>query len=121
MSIETKEILNFWFGEARNDVTKIEKRSERWFGVDPEFDTEIQPRFGTAIAAASKEQLHNLADTASGLPALILLLDQFPRNIFRGHDKAYAFGSLSLQQCHEGMACGFDIQLRTVERVFFCH
>jgi uncharacterized protein (DUF924 family) len=119
MGIETEEILSFWFGEARNDETKIEKRSERWFGVDREFDAEIRLRFGTAVAATSKGQLHNLADTASGLLALVLLLDQFPRNIFRGHDKAYAFDSLSLQRRHEGMACGFDTQLRTVERVFF--
>ncbi len=119
MSIETEKILSFWFGDVRDDATEIEKRSERWFGVDPEFDADIRLRFGTAVAAASKGQLNNLADTASGLLALILLLDQFPRNIFRGHDKAYAFDALALQRCHEGMARGFDTQLRTVEQVFF--
>ena len=119
MSIETEEILSFWFGDARDDATEIVKRSERWFGVDPEFDAEIRLRFATAVAAASKGQLNNLADTASGLLALILLLDQFPRNIFRDSDKAYAFDALALQWTHEGITRGFDAQLQLVERAFF--
>ena len=45
MSIETEEILNFWFGDARDDATEIEKRSVRGVGVDPEGDAEIRLRF----------------------------------------------------------------------------
>jgi len=119
MSVDAETVLNFWFGDERGDPDELRQRFQRWFQVDPEFDGEIRRHFESAVIAASRGELNELAKSAIGRLALILLLDQFPRNIFRGSEKAFAFDALALELCDDGILHQFDTQLRPIERVFF--
>ncbi|MDX3808527.1 MAG: DUF924 family protein, partial [Bosea sp. (in: a-proteobacteria)] len=63
---------------------------EKWFAKDTAFDTEIRHRFLPAYEAAAAGQLDDWQETPEGAYALIILLDQFPRNLFRGSPQAFA-------------------------------
>ena len=77
------EIHDFWFIGAGPD---------KWWQKDAAFDEVIQERFGTLVVEAAAGHLDSWAGTFKGALALILLLDQFPRNIFRGTSRAFASG-----------------------------
>lgn len=81
-------MLEFWFGERARG---------RWFASEPAFDDEIRSRFGALVAAAARGDLDAWAATADGALALIVLLDQFPRNIYRGTPKAFECDGRALQ------------------------
>jgi uncharacterized protein (DUF924 family) len=82
------EVLTFWFGDAELE-TQGEYR-EHWFKKNAEFDTEIAARFGVEVEAAAAGAFDTWAATAAGSLALCILLDQFPRNLYRGTAKAFA-------------------------------
>jgi len=86
---------------------------------DAASDQLIKTRFEETVLAASNNELDHWAEAADGLLALILLLDQFPRNIYRGTEQAFAFDELAQQCCHLGLAQGFDQALTPLQRVFF--
>jgi uncharacterized protein (DUF924 family) len=81
-------ILAFWFKEHELSAPQIDRRMDIWFGEDPAFDHEIQENFSADVAQASEGRLDHWADEPRGRLALILLLDQFRRNIYRGSAKA---------------------------------
>ena len=78
---EKEEILNFWFKECK---------PEQWFKKKEDFDQMIENRFSDAIEDAIAGKLDNWEDTETGCLALILLLDQFTRNVFRDTPRAFA-------------------------------
>ncbi|WP_050477962.1 DUF924 family protein [Herbaspirillum rhizosphaerae] len=117
-------ILAFWFGAdgsgTDTDVATIAARqSASWWGKDAAVDRDIQSRFEADLLAAADNQRDDWADTPQGMLALILLLDQFSRNMYRDTAKAFAFDALAQQCCHLGLAQGFDQQLSLLQRVFF--
>jgi len=75
------KILKFWFGEDKNQMRQI------WFRSNPAFDEEIRSQFLDSLEKASRGELNDMAETPEGALALIILLDQFPRNLFRGKKK----------------------------------
>jgi uncharacterized protein (DUF924 family) len=85
------QVLNFWFGE-----TESPERRDIWFKSTPQFDEEIRSGFLTAHEAAGRGELDGMAETPEGLLALIILLDQFPRNLFRGTARAFATDPMAL-------------------------
>jgi uncharacterized protein (DUF924 family) len=110
-------ILAFWFGEERCAPSPLQMRL--WFGGEPETDLLIGDRFGQAVAAALDGAYEEWTQTPAGMQALILLLDQFPRNIFRGSPRAYAGDARALALCCQGLADSLDRQLSLTERAFF--
>lgn len=74
------KILTFWFG---NNPERKEMR-QIWFRSNANFDEEIRSQFIDAVEKASKGELSDMANTPDGALALVILLDQFPRNLFRG-------------------------------------
>jgi uncharacterized protein (DUF924 family) len=120
-----EDILDFWFGSGDptrqdNDSASIAQRqSNLWWGKDAATDQLIQSRFEATLQAAASKQLDHWADTPRGMLALILLLDQLPRNCYRGSATAFSFDELARQCCHLGLAQGFDQQLTPLQRVFF--
>ena len=84
----TQQLLTFWFGKS-NVNFKVEKR-EIWFKSTPEFDASVLKKFKNAYEEAATGKLDYLAKEESGCLALILLLDQIPRNLFRNSSNAYA-------------------------------
>ena len=111
------DILGFWFG--RGDEVDVEKQNKIWFGHDPQLDQEITRRFGGLCARAGSGELDDWAQTPRGRMALIILLDQFSRNIHRGRAEAFAHDPKARQLCLDGLEQGVDKQLRPIERAFF--
>lgn len=116
---EIGQVLAFWFGADRNDRPTIDARMDRWFGSDPAFDAEVGRRFGDLVERASKGRLAAWATTARGRLALILLLDQFRRNIYRGKPEAFRRDAQALKLCVEGAMTGDYKTLDPFEQAFF--
>ena len=79
--VEKEEILNFWFKECK---------PEQWFKKNEDFDQMIENRFSIAIDDAIKGKMNSWEENETGCLALIILLDQFTRNIFRDTPRAFA-------------------------------
>jgi uncharacterized protein (DUF924 family) len=114
-----EQILSFWFKEQELSAPQIDRRMDIWFGEDPVFDHEIEKEFSDDIEKASEGKLSHWADEPQGRLALILLLDQFRRNIYRGTVDAFSHDKLALKLCVEGAMEKKDKGLSSIQRVFF--
>lgn len=114
-----QRILDFWFSAAELDAPQIDSRMERWFGSDPALDQQIRTEFGPLVERALAGELDGWAASAEGRLALILLLDQFCRNIHRGTAMAFAGDRRALKLCIEGSMGNEYRTLSPVQRVFF--
>jgi uncharacterized protein (DUF924 family) len=112
-------ILAFWFKEHALSAPQIDRRMDIWFGEDPTFDHEIQQNFSVDVERASEGRLDHWADEPRGRLALILLLDQFRRNIYRGSAKAFEKDRAALKLCVEGAMQKKDRGLTPIQRAFF--
>ncbi|MGL5608545.1 MAG: DUF924 family protein, partial [Aeromonas veronii] len=112
-------LLDFWFGDEADDVLLATRQAPLWWGKSSETDALLASRFGEQAEAAAKGSLAHWADAPSGRLALILLLDQLPRNIHRGTPAAFAQDPLARDLCLKGLSIGADKSLSPLERVFF--
>ena len=112
-------ILAFWFKQHELSAPQIDRRMDIWFGEDPAFDHEIRQKFSADVDRASEGKLDHWADEPRGRLALILLLDQFRRNIYRGTSKAYEKDMVALKLCVEGAMQKKDRGLTPIQRAFF--
>jgi uncharacterized protein (DUF924 family) len=103
------------------DVTAFWRAAGRrkWFRKDAAFDREITARFLPAHEAAAAGCLSEWEATPQGALALLLLLDQFPRNMFRGSARAFATDPLARAVAECAIAQGFDASVASAERAFF--
>ena len=115
---QSEAVLTFWFGEIRDEPAYFEEYAPRWFVQNADFDRQIVRRFRAAYELAAQGQLTHWTETARGGLALILVLDQFPRNMFRNDPRAFATDPLARQVAEQMIAAGFDRQLRLAERYF---
>jgi uncharacterized protein (DUF924 family) len=92
---------------------------ERWFDKDDKFDQEIRDRFLATHEAASAGKLTEWETSAQGTLALLILLDQFPRNMFRGDTRSFASDSLARSIAAGALVRGFDAQVQPDMRGFF--
>jgi uncharacterized protein (DUF924 family) len=102
-------VLSFWLNPANKPF---------WFKKDEAFDATVRERLGGLYEAARNGQLNHWADTADGLRALVLLLDQVPRNIHRGTPDAFATDAQALAYARTIVERGFDRGLTTDEGLF---
>jgi uncharacterized protein (DUF924 family) len=114
-----EEILDFWFGSSEPGFEELEQRITLWFEAGPEVDVEIASRFGIIQREARNGRLNGWNTTARGRLALVILLDQFTRNLHRGTEEAFAGDAEALRLCLEGIELGVDAELSVVERAFF--
>ncbi len=112
-------ILGFWFKDVELTAPQIDGRMDVWFGEDPVFDEEIAREFGEDVEKAADGKLNHWAHQPQGRLALILLLDQFRRNIFRNKPEAFACDKAALKLCVEGAMEKKDKGLSPIQRVFF--
>jgi uncharacterized protein (DUF924 family) len=117
--IRIDAILSFWFMEQALSAPQIDGRMDIWFGEDPIFDEEIAKEFAGDVENASDGKLDHWAHEPRGRLALILLLDQFRRNIFRNAPEAFAKDKAALKLCVEGAMENKDKGLAPIHRVFF--
>jgi len=112
-------ILTFWFREHALSAPQIDGRMDVWFGEDPVFDEQIAREFSRDVEDASAGRLDHWGQEPRGRLALILLLDQFRRNIYRHRPEAFAMDKTALKLCVEGAMEKKDQGLAPIERVFF--
>lgn len=126
---EKERILYFWFGDSclalaacppEENEPGIESgdRPAKWFAKDEVFDQAIRERFEPEVEAALAGEKDYWQDTPEGALALLLLLDQFPRNIYRGTAKAFAGDARALMIARQALAVGFDRELPPIARIF---
>ncbi|MGK0266641.1 MAG: hypothetical protein ACI82N_000889 [Maricaulis sp.] len=111
-SISAAQIRTFWFDEAG---------PKAWYRVSPDFDARMRRRFATSVereAAVLRGGEHEWQGDADDALALILLFDQFPRNIWRGSGKAFAFDALARQLARSMIERGFDWAIAEDRRAF---
>nr|WP_255682885.1 DUF924 family protein [Dyella sp. 2HG41-7] len=102
-------VLQFWFDPAN---------SEHWFAADPDFDAAIRNRFTGTLQRAIDGELGDWANNPQGWLALLIVLDQFPRNLYRHDPRAWAQDLPAQQLAVWGIEEGFDRRLTAAERVF---
>jgi uncharacterized protein (DUF924 family) len=107
--MQPADVVNFW----------IEAGPKRWFKKDAGFDAQIRARFETLHHAAARRELDAWAASAQGALALLLLLDQFPRNMFRGSPHAFASDPLARHFARLAVDAGFDAEVAPELRQFF--
>jgi uncharacterized protein (DUF924 family) len=117
--IRIDAVLGFWFEERELSAPQIDGRMDIWFGEDPVFDHEIKNEFSEEMDRAVEGKLDHWAKEPRGRLALILLLDQFRRNIYRNSAEAFSADKQALKLCVEGAMEKKDKGLSPIERVFF--
>ena len=105
-------VLDFWFADGPDCWRPA------WFRRDDAFDAAIRDRLGALIEPALTGGLDGWATSAGGALALILLLDQCPRNLFRGHAAAFSGDAAAQRVARELLGRGGDLRLAPVQRVF---
>jgi uncharacterized protein (DUF924 family) len=103
------DVLTFW----------REAGPDHWYDRDEVFDAAIRTRFLSTYEAAAAGELSHWETTADGALALVIVLDQFPRNMFRNDPRAYATDPLARAVADRAIARGLDQQADTGERSFF--
>ena len=113
-----ESVLDFWFGDAAESPEKAGERMGLWFTSSPELDAEICALFGELFESASRGELAHWQETAEGSMALVVLLDQFSRNIHRGSAKAFAADPLALAAAERAVQSGQDAEMPPIWRSF---
>jgi len=122
---EARQVRDFWFGKLPMTTEALNQRVNIWFPgdvpaeVQRERDEALRKRFGTLVERAGKGELASWADSPRRCLSLIVLLDQFPRNIYRGTAQAFAHDDQALELTLSGMQSAADGALDVVERLFF--
>jgi uncharacterized protein (DUF924 family) len=118
VTLPSQELLNWWFGEGTTAVEISNAKGRLWFGYTPEQDADARDRFSGLVEKALAGELDDWAESPQGWLALVLLLDQLPRMIYRGTPKAFAGDEHAFQLVRDGMAHGGDVLLAPIQRVF---
>jgi uncharacterized protein (DUF924 family)/uncharacterized protein YciI len=114
-----QEVLSFWFGELDASGQADAAHTERWFRNDPAFDRTITETFGALFAAVTRGERNHWLATARGRLAVLIVLDQFSRNMFRDTAESFAQDPHAQAIALEGIALGQDRHLAQAERPFF--
>lgn len=107
--MQAREVLEFWRAAGE----------QRWFARDAAFDAECRTRFLDAHHAAARREFEHWMDDAHGALALLILLDQIPRNVFRNSAHAWATDPLARHYARRAIDAGFDAQVEPDLRTFF--
>ena len=116
-------VWRFWFADSLESAEALQRRVDFWFGSEDgetsAVDRQIERDFRADMERAAAGHLADWSRTPRGRLALILLMDQFPRNAFRGTARAFATDRQALGLALEGMREGADALLQPAERLFF--
>ncbi|HUL46680.1 MAG TPA: DUF924 family protein [Steroidobacteraceae bacterium] len=117
---EARIVREYWFGAQPLTAEALARRMDFWFAPDAgQHDEEIRTRFGGLLERAAAGELHAWADGPRRRLSLIVLLDQFPRNMFRGDKRTFATDPLARAVTAGALVRGFDSQVPAELRGFF--
>ena len=117
--IDPDNILKFWFAQAALSPAAAQERNAFWFGNNTDVDQEIWELYGDAVTDAGAGYYMDWGRTAYGRLALIILLDQFPRNIYRGTAEVFRYDAKALELAGQGVTLGHLAGLSVPEQAFF--
>jgi len=112
------EILSFWLEPKPKTEEEMDLRGKLWFGGGPSLDKRINESFGAALESARRGELDAWAAEPRGRLALIILLDQFSRNVFRGKPEAFAQDEKALALARAGWDDGMFDRFDAIDRLF---
>ncbi|HUU71783.1 MAG TPA: DUF924 family protein [Burkholderiales bacterium] len=112
-------ILQFWFGAGTDDAEVARERNALWWKKSAETDARIRDRFAGLVDEAVDGRRDEWLSDARGRLAMIILTDQFSRNMYRDTPRAFANDHLALKWCKDGLAIDVHRLLKPIERVFF--
>ena len=116
MSAPFEDVLAFWIGDPAEDVRDPGARVRRWFMGGEAVDRDVRERFGDLVAAAQRGELDGWSVSARSRLALVILLDQLSRNVFRGDARAHAGDQKALALAVEAYDRRWDEELSLEER-----
>ncbi len=119
MLLNPEDILVFWFADAAWDPIKAEERHTFWFEANPTTDAAIANQYAQAVYEAGAGHLVEWTSVPRSCLALIILLDQFPRNLYRGTASAFQHDFEALNLSARGLDARFLPKLSVVEKAFF--
>ncbi|MGH8150776.1 MAG: DUF924 family protein [Steroidobacteraceae bacterium] len=125
MPDRARDVREFWFGRVPLDAARLAERMDFWFGANEppavrrERDDAMRERFEPLVADAARGKLAAWAVSPRRSLALVLLLDQLPRNLYRGTPRAFATDRQALALTLAGIQSGADAALAAAERIFF--
>ena len=116
MQTSPADVLAFWFGEE--DEPGYGEFRSQWFQKDEAFDGEVADRFGDLYERAAAGGLDSWREEAEGCLALVIVLDQFPRNMFRGDARTHATDGRALDAAKHAIERALDRELPAFQRMF---
>jgi uncharacterized protein (DUF924 family) len=117
--IDPDDVLQFWFAESCESPAANAKRGDFWFSPDPDIDAYIWSTYGDGIVDAGNGHCDDWADDPLGRLALIILLDQFPRNVYRGTAEAFRYDGKALALARQGAKLHQLAGLPVPQQAFF--
>ncbi len=112
------DILHYWFGHVEDTGVPTKHRAEVWFGNQPAIDQEIKTQFEGVLQDAIARKLDHWKEHPRSLLALIIVLDQFSRHIYRETPAAFEQDPQALDLCLKGIKHKFDHEISLIERAF---
>jgi len=116
---QIQDVLDFWFASRELKEPTIDSRMNCWFDNDADFNAKLAAGFTDLAERALSNELDDWASTPTGRLALILLLEQFPRRIYKGQDKAFRGDRKALKLCQQGVSSNAYRKLTALEQLFF--
>jgi len=114
-------VLDCWIGPAGNDPAAAKQRGELWYLSSPEADEALRDKFGEALSQAEQGKLDGWQETPEGSLALVILLDQFSRNLYRGTAKAFANDPRAVGIAEQAIAREQHLDMSLIGRAFLYH
>ena len=118
MSAPWSPLLHWWFGSAESPSEVAREKNGLWFGKKQSQDADAQQRFGDLVDQALAGELADWTDSPHGWLALVLLLDQLPRMIFRDTPQSFSGDTRAQQVVSDGLKREHDLALSPLQRTF---
>jgi len=112
------ELISDWFADTLDSPLAIPDRQGWWFRADPERDAALEEKYGKLVEQCAAGHLYRWLDHPEGRLALVIALDQLPRNLFRGSPRAFAYDARTAAWCLAAVHTGQDRLLQPIQRAF---
>lgn len=112
------DLIETWFAKTLRDPAAIADRMGWWFGPNGTRDADLEKRFGALVRECGDGLHYDWLEHPEGRLAVIIALDQLPRNLFRGSPEAFTFDAYTASLCMAAALTGQDRELQPVQRAF---